>query len=142
MAVTNGSSSALVVWSGSVAREDRSYVAPDGETYYVVGELPDPEPKYATPEPIAFTSIVRGETSVTLAFTNAVRWCNYRVFATDTLEGGFVLTNATGEVIVDDITNFQWKAENGPVEMTFPATDDQRFWKVMAFPGEIPSDAD
>ena len=142
VAVTNGSSSALVVWSGSVAREDRSYVAPDGETYYVVGELPDPEPKYATPEPIAFTSIVRGATSVTLAFTNAVRWCNYRVFATDTLEGGFVLTNATGEVIVDDITNFQWKAENGPVEMTFPATDDQRFWKVMAFPGEIPSEAD
>ena len=47
-----------------------------------------------------------------------------------------------GEVIVDDVTNFQWKAENGPVEMTFPATDDQRFWKVMAFPGEIPSEAD
>ena len=79
---------------------------------------------------------------MTLAFTNAVRWCNYRVFATDTLEGGFVLTNATGEVIVDDVTNFQWKADNGPVEMTFPATDDQRFWKVMAFPGEIPSEAD
>ena len=141
VAVTNATG-AKIVW-GSALDENGSYRS-GGDVYFAIPEAPnpdplepDPEPLYATPLPIAFKSIVYTNDIVTLVITDAVKWCNYRVFATDSLEGGFVITNSAGEYVAP-VTNFQWKVADPEIKLEFPSTDAQRFWRAIGTEGRIP----
>ncbi len=147
--VTNTTDTALVVWSTAIGADGRYVFEADGKepvVYHAAGEVPviDPEPPapptpaYATPDPIAFQSIVVGEAAVTLKLTNAVTWCNYRLFATNSLEGGFAVTNASGDFIVMPVTNFQWTSSEKEIELVLPRADGQMFWKATAEEGEVP----
>lgn len=133
--VTNATSTARIVWATAIA-EDGLYVSDhngSGESYHLMGVIPeigpDPEPKKATPLPIAFMQIEMNEdrSEVKLGFTNAVQWCNYAVFGTSSLAEGF------GTM---PVTNFQWKVTEPKVELTLP-TNGNLFWKVTADEGEI-----
>ena len=86
-----------------------------------------------TPEPIVFTKIAMNadQTEVTLAFTNAVQWCNYAIFGTNTLTGGFVIEG------VAPVTNFQWQVTEPKVELTLPINGNL-FWKATAAEGLVP----
>lgn len=127
--VTNASTTALVVWSTAVQAD--TFTASNGDVYGALTSNEDPE--MAVPEPIAFTKIEMNadNTEVTLAFTNAVQWCNYAIFGTDTLENGFSLEG------LDPVTNFQWQVTEPEVEITLP-TNGNLFWKATAAEGLIP----
>ena len=101
---------------------------------------PGPDPRYADPDPIAFMSIARvSEAEWELVVTDAVQWCNYSLFATNTLEGGFVITNSAGAFVVDPVTNFQWKSTDTKIRLTLPKDGNQLFWKAVGQPGLIPN---
>lgn len=132
----------ILVWSTAVAA-DGTYIDRDGNAYAAFAATPEPppepEPEYAEPKPIAFKAISRDATTVALVVTDAVQWCWYSFFATNTLDGGFVLTNAAGDYIVKPVTNFQWQFTTPNIELTLPVDGDQRFWKAEAARGEIPT---
>jgi len=135
--VTNASDTALVVWSTAIAK-DGSYESVEGEQFFAAGtppEIPDEghEEEYADPEPIAFTAIEGSadRKSWTLRLTNAVQWCEYTIYAVDSLEGGFPLNAAS------PVTNFQWKSSDKEIEVVVPAGGSQRFWRATAAPGVV-----
>ena len=111
-------------------------VDPEGK-YHGETEPPGPGPEYADPDPIAFMSIARvSESEWELVVTDAVQWCNYSLFATNTLEGGFVITNSAGAFVVDPVTNFQWKSTDKEIKLKVPANGGQRFWRAIGMPGQ------
>ena len=98
--------------------------------------LPGPGPEPVQPEPIAIKSIEKvDETTWRLVVTDAVQWCNYAVFATNSLAGGFAVTNSAGELIVDPVTNFQWKLPDKEITLELQADGSQLFWKAEAKEG-------
>ena len=142
--VVTNATDALIVWDAALA-EDGSYRPASGDTvYFAVPAAPNPDPlepepeEWATPLPIAFKSIAYANDIVTLVLTDAVQWCNYQLYATNTLEGGFVITNTAGEYIVAPVTNFQWKVTEPEIKLEIPSTDAQRFWRATATEGLIP----
>ena len=98
---------------------------------------PGPGPEPVQPEPIAIKSIEKvDETTWRLVVTDAVQWCNYAVFATNSLVGGFAVTNSAGELIVDPVTNFQWKLPDKEITLELQADGSQLFWKAEAKEGQ------
>ena len=86
------------------------------------------------PAPIAFKSIVldgtAGEWNLTL--TNLVRGCWYKLYATNSLAGGF----AVGEGVCEPVTNFQAEVD-GEFIFTVEDAGEAMFWKAVAEPGVL-----
>ncbi len=142
--VTNKLDTALVVWSTAIAKDGSfAYLDAEAQTnviYHAVAAVPEIEPEpippvpvYAEPEPIMFTYIGANSDSTlcTLRFTNAVKWCHYSIYGTNTLQGGFKTDG------VQPQTNFQWKSSAKDVEIVLPAGDGVKFWSVVGAPGLI-----
>ena len=86
---------------------------------------PDPPVTTNTPTPIAFRAITRvSETEWTLEITNRVRWCHYRLLATDDLTKGFVTTGA-----------WEQAAADGAWRTNVITTGGAQFWKAEAKEG-------
>lgn len=142
--VTNETTTALFVWASAL--EDGVYVKKDKSgavigTYGLLAEVdpraeeePDDPVDPVEPDPIAFTAIVMNEdrTEVTLSFTNAVKWCNYAIYGTDSLANGFSLDG------LEPVTNFQWTVESPEAVITLP-TSGNTFWKATAAEGTAPT---
>lgn len=128
--VTNSTPTAKIVWSTAIA-PDGSYASDDGVKYFAAGEVPEIPDDIVEPEPIAFTFIGCNEdrTEWTLMFTNAVQWCNYELYATDSLDDGFKLEGLEPEL------RFQWESAEREASVTVPANGSQRFWRLVGLPG-------
>ena len=133
VAITNAADTAMV-WSTAIAA-DGSFTDADGVIWGCVGDIPDNEVEIEVePTPIAFKSIVldaaAGEWNLTL--TNLVRGCWYRLYATNSLAGGF----AVGEGVSEPVTNFQAEVDG---EFIFKVEDagEAMFWKAVAEPGVL-----
>ena len=140
--VSNASETALLIWRTAVS-DDGTYTDEDGNVYAVVsGLVPGPEPRFADPEPIAFSYVGTDDRGATwtLRFTNAVQWCVYSVYGTNSLAGGFCLTNAAGKYVIAPATNFQWKSAAKEIEVRLPGNGTQRFWRAVGARGEIPNE--
>ena len=88
---------------------------------------PDPPVTTNTPTPIAFRVITRvSETEWTLEITNRVRWCHYRLLATDDLTKGFVTTGA-----------WEQAATDGAWRTNVITTGGAQFWKAEAKEGIV-----
>lgn len=91
---------------------------------------PDPPVTTNTPTPIAFRAITRvSETEWTLEITNRVKWCSYRLLATDDLTKGFVTTGA-----------WEQAAAAGAWTTNVITTGGAQFWKAEAKEGIVPTE--
>ena len=122
----------VMVWSTAIAA-DGTFTSADGEIWGCVGDIPVNKVEVTvSPSQIAFKSIVRdGATGGwELALTNLVRGCWYKLYATNSLVGGF----AVGEGVCEPVTNFQAEADG---EFIFKVEDagEAMFWKAVAEPG-------
>ena len=137
--VTNGAT-ALLVWQSALSTDpdtEKKYYEDDEGTRYGLIDGDVPTPVIVEPDPIAFMSIAPiSESEWQLVITDAVQWCNYQIFATNSLEGGFAITNSAGALIVDPITNFQWTLPDKEIELRVPANGSQRFWRAVGLPGQ------
>ena len=104
---TNGTQSAILVWSDAFVSEGEAWVFTDenGVRYEPIGKLP-PAPKWEVvtynPTPIAFKAIERvSDTEWTLVVTDRVEYCNYRLIWTDDLTKGFTSTGAWEHAVGD-----------------------------------------
>ena len=133
VAITNAADTAMV-WSTAIAA-DGSFTDANGVIWGCVGDIPDNVVEIEVePTPIAFKSIVldeaAGEWNLTL--TNLVRGCWYKLYATNSLAGGF----AVGEGVCEPVTNFQAEVDG---EFIFKVEDagEAMFWKAVAEPGVL-----
>ena len=133
VAITNAADTAMV-WSTAIAA-DGSFTDANGVIWGCVGDIPDNVVEIEVePTPIAFKSIVldeaAGEWNLTL--TNLVRGCWYKLYATNSLAGGF----AVGEGVCEPVTNFQAEVDG---EFIFKVEDagGAMFWKAVAEPGVL-----
>lgn len=127
--VTNASATAYVVWSTAIDPSTGLVKLANGEEYRSILWKPA---EMAEPEPIAFSLIQMNDDNsvVTLGITNAVKWCNYAVYGTNTLVGGFVIEGTT------PVTNFQWKSTEREIKLDLP-TNGNLFWRATAAEGLI-----
>ena len=133
VAITNASDTAMV-WSTAIAA-DGSFTDASGAVWGCVGDIPDNVVEIeVNPGPIAFRSIVLDKTAGewNLTLTNLVRGCWYKLYATNSLAGGFTV----GEGICEPVTNFQAEADG---EFIFKVEDagGAMFWKAVAEPGVL-----
>lgn len=132
VAITNAAAETVMVWSTAIAA-DGTFTSADGEIWGCVGDIPVNKVEVTvSPSQIAFKSIIRdGATGGwELALTNLVRGCWYKLYATNSLVGGF----AVGEGVYEPVTNFQAEADG---EFIFKVEDagEAMFWKAVAEPG-------
>lgn len=127
--VTNASATAYVVWSTAIDSSTGLVKLANGEECRSILWKPA---EMAEPEPIAFSLIQMNDDNsvVTLGITNAVKWCNYAVYGTNTLVGGFVIEGTT------PVTNFQWKSTEREIKLDLP-TNGNLFWRATAAEGLI-----
>lgn len=112
------------------------YIDDDGNKYSIVGEIPETsggepgEEEFATPLPVVFTYVgMEDDGFWTIRFTNAVQWCHYSLYSTNSLSGGFAIDG------VEPVTNFQWQSTGTVVEIKLDADGAARFWKATAEKG-------
>lgn len=129
VAVTNDSSTILLVWKKDLA-EDGSFTNSDDVVYFAA--LPDVVPVF--PDAIGFRSIVRddGAGTVTATLTNLVTGCWYSFFVTNTLSGGFVTEGAEPK------EKMQATAD-GDYDFVYPipAAEEKLFIRAIGEPGLV-----
>lgn len=132
IAVNADSGVTNLVWS-TAFDDEGVYVDKNGAEYVAVLGIPEVEEvaEWADPLPIRFTFIGCSDGVWTLRFANAVKWCNYSLYATNSLVGGFVIDGA------EPVTNFQWKSDETEVSLQLKAAGETMFWKALGERGEI-----
>lgn len=135
IAVKSGSGVTNLVWS-SAFDGNGIYTDKNGAQYSAVLGIPPPPPtedvvEWADPDPIAFSAVFVKDGMWTIKFTNAVEWCNYSIYATNSLTGGFVIDG------VEPVTNFQWKSQEKEASIQIESQDGAMFWKAVGEKGQI-----